>query len=307
MNLIKYLNNPVLLRSVLLAHFGQFLSDKQYILLKWKNCMDYKLDLDNPRTFNEKLQWLKLNDHNPLYTKLVDKYTVKDYVAKKIGASHVIPTLGAWDSVDDIECGSLPQQFVLKCNHDSGGLVICKDKSQFDVKKAIKVLSDSFSFDFYKAGREWPYKGVKRKVIAEKYLENEGGDLEDYKVHNFNGEPKFILLCRDRSKASGMTEDFYDTDWNHLDLKRPEHDNPGGHKKPEELQRMMELSKILSEGIPFVRTDFYIVNHQIYFGEMTFYPATGMKPFEPEEWDYKFGEWLELPVKNDHGANCFVA
>ena len=296
MNLKKYLSNPVLLRSVLLAHLGQGLPDKLYLQLKWRNCMGYKLDLTNPRTYNEKLQWLKLYDRNPLYTELVDKYAVKEYVSEKIGPGYVIPTLGVWDKVEDIEWENLPNQFVLKCTHDSGGLVICKDKSALDIKKSIKILSDSLSYDYYKAGREWPYKCVPRRIIAEKYMEDEYGELRDYKLFCFDGKVKAMFIATDRSKGSHAVRfDFFDDQFNHLPFTNG---HPNADKlpdKPKQFEKMKELAEVLSKGIPHVRVDFYEVGDQIYFGEMTLFHWSGMVPFEPKEWDYKFGEWLNLP------------
>lgn len=295
----QYFSNPKLLRSVLLAHFCQFLPDKFYLKLKWKNAMDYPLDLENPKTFNEKLQWLKLNDRKAIYTQMVDKYGAKQYVSERLGEQLVIPTLGVWDKVEDIDWNSLPDRFVLKCTHDSGGLVICKDKSKLNISKAQKIIRQSLNFDYYKAGREWPYKGVPRRIIAEEYMEESPGqELSDFKIHCFNGDPKIILVCRDRFSTTGLTEDFYDSEWNHLDIRRPEHPNASKQlEKPIELEQMLEFARVLSSDIPFLRVDFYIVNHKIYFGELTLYPSTGMAPFVPEKWDEIWGTWITLPKK----------
>ena len=295
--MIRYLNNPQLLRSVLLAHFGHFLSDKTYLKLKWKNVMDYHLNLDTTITFNEKLQWLKLNDRKPIYNQMVDKYEAKLYVAEKLGKQFIIPTLGVWNDIEEIDWDSLPERFVLKCTHDSGGLVICKDKAKLNIEKTKKILKQSFRFNFYMAGREWPYKDVPRRIIAEKYMEDSSNqELSDFKIHCFNGTPKVILVCRDRFSKTGLTEDFYDTQWNHLEIRRLEHPNTEVPiEKPEELDMMLDYAKKLSYGIPFLRVDFYIVNHKIYFGELTFYPATGMSPFIPHKWDEIFGSWIILP------------
>lgn len=295
----KYLSNLQLFRSVLLAHLGQFLPDEIYIKLKWKNAMGYPLNLDNPITFNEKLQWLKLNDRKSIYTQMVDKYGAKLYVSEKLGKQFIIPTLGVWDSVEEIDWDFLPNRFVLKCTHDSGGLIICKDKAKLNIKKARKVLKQSLAFDFYKAGREWPYKDVPRRIIAEEFMEDSDcQELSDFKIHCFNGEPKVILVCRDRFSKTGLTEDFYDSEWNHLNIRRPEHPNAVvSMEKPKELDQMLDFAKRLSNNIPFLRVDFYIVNHKIYFGELTFYPATGMVPFIPNKWDEMFGSWITLPEK----------
>ena len=295
MFLKKYLNNLVLLRSVLLAHLGQGLPDKFYLQLKWRICMGYRLDLKNPKTYNEKLQWLKLYDRNPLYTQLVDKYAVKEYVSEKIGANHVIPTLGVWDKVEDIEWEKLPNQFVLKCTHDSGGLVICKDKKELDMKQASKILSVSLSYDYYKAGREWPYKNVPRKIIAEKYMiDHHLGELRDYKFFCFNGQVRFFKIDYDR--FVNHHANYYDCEGNFLDFGELNYNRDSKRKLeiPETLKDMITFAEILSNNIPFVRVDFYDVDGNVYFGEMTFYPATGMGKIDPEEWDLRIGKWLNL-------------
>lgn len=291
-----YIKHPVTLLISLLSHFGSFIPDKPYLQLLYRLRMGYWPNLKNPKTFNEKLQWLKLYDRRPEYTQMVDKVEAKKYVANIIGEEYIIPTLGVWDCPDDIDWDRLPRQFVLKTTHGSGGngVVICKDKNTFDKEKTIIKLKKSIKKDVYKTLREWPYKNLSKRVIAEQYMTNEGKDIEDYKIHNFNGQPTIILLCRDRYKEKGLTEDFYSVDWEHLDMKRPNHDNPGGHERPRELQQMLSLAKKLSEGIPFLRTDFYIVQHKVYFGELTFYPAGGMRKFEPESCDCLLGNNLSI-------------
>ena len=268
--------------------------DKLFLEIKFRLMMGQKLNLKNPKTFNEKLQWLKLYNRKPEYTTMVDKYAVKDYVASKIGQEYIIPTLGIWNSVDEIEWDKLPNQFVLKTTHGGGGggVVICKDKTTFDIKAAKQKLQKSLKSDIYLNFREWPYKDVPKRIIAEKYMTDESNDLEDYKIHTFNGVPKFILLCRDRFKGK-MIDDFYSTDWDLLDVRRPGHPNsPTPQNPPKELVEMLRLSEILSKDIPFLRVDFYTSNNKVYFGELTFYPASGMSKFEPEIWDKVFGDWL---------------
>ena len=418
--------------------------DEKYIKRKFKAKLGYSLNLDNPQTFNEKLQWLKLHDRKPIYTTMVDKYEVKKYVASIIGEEYIIPTLGIWDSFDEIDFDSLPNQFVLKCTHDSGGLVIVKDKSEFDKRKALKQIEKSLKTNYYYLGREWPYKNVKPRIIAEAYMEDrgtselrdykffcfggvakcykvdfdrfiehranyftldgelmrlgeeicppdfekyiprltildkmkelaetlskghpflradfydvdgkiyfgeltffpasgfgkfiyEGNDellgswieltktmgggycliykdllcvlslkkkrekhdgLADYKIHSFNGVPKVILVCNDRFTESGLTEDFFDTNWQHLDVRREKYGNALFEiEKPIELEEMLHLSSLLSEGVPFLRTDFYTINGKVYFGELTFYPASGFEKFVPESFDNRMGEWIAL-------------
>lgn len=279
--------------------------DEPFLKLKFRCYMRQKLHLDPPVTFNEKLQWLKLHDHNPLYTTLVDKVEVKKYVANIIGEEYIIPTLGVWDSVDDIDFDALPNQFVLKCNHDSGGIVICKDKSKLDITAAKKKLRKALrSDDAFYGGREWPYKNVKKRILAEKYLtENSRIDIDDYKVHCFDGIPQFILVCKDRFTEAGLSEDFFSLKWTHLDLKRPAvRQSDKQIDKPKAFTQMIELAEKLSEKISFVRTDFYDVGGKLFFGELTFYPATGMSPFLPTEWDEKLGNLITLPDEHEWGG-----
>lgn len=285
-----------------LIKLSRFFSDKTFLKLLFPLRTGYKLNLENPRTFNEKLQWLKLYDRKPEYTKMVDKYEAKKYVASIIGEEHIIPTLAVYDRAEDIDFDALPNQFVLKCTHDSGGIIICKDKSKLDREAAIKKLSHGLKKNYFYQNREWAYKNVKPRIIAEQYMTNSGKELEDYKVHNFNGTPKVILHCRNRYKETGLTEDFYNRDWEHLDVKRPDHENASkSAERPKELDEMLRLSEQLAKDITFVRSDFYTIDHKVYFGELTFFPASGMKAFIPEKWDEIFGEWLKIPVGR---VNC---
>ena len=273
-------------------------SDKTFIRLKWVGRrMPYKLNLKNPRTFNEKLQWIKLYDHNSLYTILVDKFRVKEYVAERIGEEHVIPLLGVWDNVEDIEWDKLPSQFVIKCSHDCGGMVICKDKSKLDIAKASEKLKRAFGKNYYYEGREWPYKNVAPKVFAEAYREDEFGELRDYKFFCFNGEVKALFIASDRqNKNEEVKFDFFDADFNHLPFTQGHPNAKDLPAKPRGFEEMKQLAAKLSKGIPEVRVDFYDVNGHVYFGEFTLFHFGGMVPFNPTEWDYKFGEWIKLPT-----------
>jgi hypothetical protein len=274
-------------------------SDKTFIRIKWAGRrMPYKLNLRNPRTFNEKLQWIKLYDHNPLYTTLVDKYRVKEFVTDRIGAEHVIPLLGAWDKVEDIEWDKLPDQFVIKCSHDCGGMVICKDKSKLNIKEASKTLSEAFNYNYYYKGREWPYKNVRPKIFAEAYMEDEYGELRDYKFFCFNGEVKALFIASDRQKKGEEVKfDFFDADFNHLSVTQGHPNAPQQPLKPKGFEEMKRLAAQLSKGIPEVRVDFYDVNGHVYFGEFTLFHFGGMVKFNPTEWDYTFGSWITLPEK----------
>jgi hypothetical protein len=255
-------------------------------------------NLRNPQTFNEKLLWLKIYDHNPDYIPLVDKYEVKRIIGKKIGEGHIIPTLGIWDSVDAIGFDSLPNQFVLKCTHDSGSALICKDKSIFDVVAAQGKLSSHLKRNFYYYGYEWPYKYVKPRIIAEKYLQDKSGELRDYKFFCFSGKVKLFKIDFDRFLKHRAN--YYDAASKQI-LPFGEVVCPPDYGKtlemPEGLDQMIDLAGKLSTGYPFLRVDFYSVDSCIYFGELTFFPASGIGRFTSEEWDYKMGSWIELPEK----------
>ena len=274
------------------------LSYKKFIKIEYRNRMRKKLNLKNPQTFNEKLQWLKIYDRKPIYTTMVDKYEVKNYVADKIGDEYIIPTLGVWDSFDEIDFDSLPDQFVLKCTHDSGGLVICKDKSKLNKEKAKKKIELSLNRNYYYHGREWAYKDVKPRVIAEKYMEDKNSkDLKDYKFFCFDGKVKAMFIATDRFTQGVETKfDFYDTNFEHLPFTNGHPNAECVIEKPKHFEKMKELAEILSKGIPQIRVDFYEIDDEVYFGELTFFHWSGMVPFVPEKWDYVFGEWIELPT-----------
>lgn len=265
--------------------------------------MGYPLDLDNPKTFNEKIQWLKLYDRRPEYTTMVDKYEVKKYVGSLIGEDYIIPTLGVWDRVEDIDFDSLPNQFVLKCTHDSGGISICRDKKTFDIEKAKERLDKFMKRDFYMLWREWPYKNVKHRIIAEKYMEDSSGELRDYKIFTFNGVAKALFIATDRTNTTSETKfDFYDMDFKHLDFTNGHPNANIKIEKPETFEKMKSLAEKLSDNIPQLRVDFYEVNGKAYFGELTFYHWSGLVPFNPPEWDRTFGDWIKLPDKFGGGT-----
>lgn len=279
--------------------FFNKMSDKAYLKLRYNCIMGKKLNLDNPVTYNEKLQWLKLYDRKPEYTKMVDKYEAKKYVADIIGEEYIIPTLGVWDNVNDIDFDTLPNQFVLKCTHDSGGLVICKDKTELDIENAKNTLNHFLNRNFYNVHREWPYKDVKHRIIAEKYMEDESGkDLKDYKFFCFNGEPKLLYISEGLSDHSTAKISFADMDYNIAEFKRndfkPFDELP---KKPINFEKMKELAKVLSKDRAFIRVDFYEINKKIFFGELTFFPCSGYLPFDPEKYDKVLGDWITLPNK----------
>ena len=290
-------------RTTYLAQKGFYnnMNDEQFLKKQFKNVFGYELDLENPITYNEKLQWLKLFDRNPKYTTFVDKYEVKKEVAKIIGSEYIIPTLGVWDRFDEIDFTKLPSQFVLKCTHDSGGLVICENKSKFDIKKAKKKIEKCLKNNYYMQNREWPYKDVKPRIIAEKYMVDESGyELKDYKFFCFMGEAKAMFIASDRSNIKEETKfDFYDMNFNKLPFKNG-HPNSGRNiKKPDSFSLMKKLAEKLSVNFPQARIDFYDINGHVYFGEITFFHWSGFKKFEPKEWDKIFGDWITLPLKGE--------
>ena len=275
-----------------------YLPDQWAVSIKYRNHFYKKLDLKNPQTFNEKLQWLKLYDRRPEYTRMVDKYLAKEYIASVIGEEYIIPTLGVWKSFDEIDFDTLPNQFVLKCNHGSGDVVICKDKKTLDVAAARKKLTSALEQDYYLVSREWPYKDVPRRIIAEQYLEDaETHDARDYKFFCFNSEVKCFKVDFDR-----FTE--HHANWYYPDgslVSYGEKICPPCFERnielPDNLPKMMRLAERISQRVPFLRVDLYHVNNQIYVGEMTFFPASGLLPFTDMEWDRIMGNWLTLPEK----------
>lgn len=297
-SLLFFLRHPSEIVKNIERRYRNHLTDSLYLKMIFEDRMGYPLNLKDPKTFNEKLQWLKLYDRRPEYTTMVDKYAVKKYVADIIGEKYIIPTLGVWDKPEDIEWDRLPNQFVLKCTHDSGGLVICKDKALLDKKAAIKKLTESLHRDYYKAGREWPYKNVPRRIIAEYFMEDEkAGELRDYKFFCFNGEVKAMFIATDRQNRAEPYFDFFDNEFNHLDMRHGHPNAPVLPQKPKNFELMKQLAEKLSKGMPQVRVDLYEVNEVVYFGELTLFHHSGWMPFEPSEWDYTFGSWINLPLK----------
>lgn len=272
------------------------LPDKEFCELRYALRFDGKLpDLNNPKTFNEKLQWLKLYDRNPKYTMLVDKYAVKEYIAREVGNEYVIPTLGVWKSFEEIDFDKLPNQFVLKCTHDSGSVIVVKDKKNFEKEEARKTIKNALNKNFFVESREWPYKNVVPQIIAEKYIVDESGiELKDYKVFVFEGKAKIIQVDYDR--FIDHKRNLYTLNWEHIDLAIEYPTDPRRKiEKPKQLCKMLEIAEQVAVGIPHVRVDFYSVGDKIYFGEMTFYHESGLGVFEPEEWNLKLGEWIVLP------------
>ncbi len=289
----KIIHNP----TIVLLLFSFMLPDDYYLSLMYRRHFGKKLDLKNPKTFNEKLQWLKLNNRKDIYTTMVDKYAAKDYVANIIGKDYIIPTIGVYDDFDDINFNKLPNQFIIKCTHDSGGLVICKDKTKLNIKTAKKKINKSLKRNFYCFGREWPYKNVKPRILIEEYMEDsKTSELRDYKFFCFNGKVEFFKIDFDRT--TDHHANYYDKNGKLTDLGEvvcpPDHTRR--IELPKKLNEMIRKAEILSKNIPFLRVDFYEVDQKIYFGEMTFYPAAGFGKFTNEEWNLKLGNMIDLSL-----------
>lgn len=298
--IFKMMFNPNY-RFIVLANKGFYnsMDDETYLCRRYKAIFNRELNLKNPRSFNEKLQWLKLYNRKPEYTMMVDKYLVKDYVANKIGNEYVIKTLDTWDNPNDLHFDALPNRFVLKCNHNSGlGMCICKDKSKLNEKEIKRKLQKGLEQNYFLLGREWPYKNVKRKIIAEEYLEDDvQEELRDYKVLCFNGEPKLIEYHAGRF-TNYQTQDYFDKNWEKVNITQENVSGFGPSKmvipKPQLLSKMLELSAVLAKNIPHVRIDWYIVNGRLYFGEITFFDGSGFDPFDKYDDDLMLGDWISL-------------
>ena len=273
--------------------------DSLYLKVLYRVIMGRKLNLKNPKEYNEKLQWLKLNDRKPEYSTMVDKYEVRGYIEDLLGDKYLIPCLGIYDSVDDIDIDALPDRFVLKCTHDSGSVEICKDKSSFDIEGARHRLSQAMKRNYYATYREWPYKYVKPRIIAEGYLEGDGGDLKDYKVMCFNGEAKIIEVHENRFVEGKVhTQTFYDREWNIVPLTQVETvtvDRPS--ERPRQLEEILRLSELLAKNMYHARIDWYIERDKIYFGEITFFDGSGFESFSTPEMERMLGDMINLPEK----------
>lgn len=275
----------------------RYMPDKMYLQQYYAQNMGYYMDFNNPKTFSEKLQWLKLYNRKPIYSKMVDKATAKKYAASIIGEKFIIPTLGVYNSFDDIDFDILPRQFVMKCTHDSGCVAICKDKSSFDIQNARNLIEEGLLRNWYLLGREWPYKLVTPRIIVEQFINDGGNELKDYKFFCFNGKPVYCQVISNRS--SEMAIDFFDEKWIHQPFHEP-HNYPFCNKrieKPVNYELMLVLASKLSQGHPFLRVDFYDVGDKVYFGELTFFPTNGIGGFDPQEWDYKLGQMINLPKR----------
>ena len=276
--------------------YFNFMPDDVFLKMRYRLCMGRTLNLDDPKTFTEKVQWLKIHNRKPEYTMMVDKVLVKEYVASVIGQEYVVPTLGVWKSPEDINFDDLPNRFVLKCNHDSGGIVICKDKAKLDKEAAIKKLKQALRRNPYYSAREWPYKNVERRILAEQYLEDvQTHELRDYKFFAFNGKVQAMFVASDRQNCAEETKfDFFDANYERLPIVNGHPNSFHPPAKPQNFELMKSLAQQLSMNIPHLRVDFYEVNGKVYFGELTFSHYGGFVPFEPDEWDAVFGSWISI-------------
>lgn len=274
----------------------RFIPDKLYVQLKYFYRFHRLPDLKNPKTYNEKLQWIKLYDRKQEYIQMCDKYEVKKLIAERFGEEYVVPTLGIYDKFDDIDFDSLPEKFVIKCTHDSGSVIICKNKQTFDYIKARKDITKALKTNYYWHSREWPYNFVKPRIIIDEYLEDdEYKELRDYKVFAFDGEAKAIYISTNRQNANSKTfSDYFDENFNHLPLKNKYDNAPIAPKKPIHFEKMKEIASSISKGYRHFRVDFFEANGKLYFGEITIFHGSGYDPFEPEEWDYVFGSWIKI-------------
>lgn len=299
MNIFKYMlqvwHQPVFKRLILFV--AGLVPDKLYIKMTFKGKLGYKLNLDNPQTFNEKLNWMKLYNRQSIYTALADKYAVKQIVKEKVGEGYVVKNLGVWDSFDQIDFDSLPKQFVLKCTHDSSGAIVCRDKDKFDKNAAKERVDFVMKMNYFYACREWPYKNIPHRIIADELLDDGSGhELNDYKFWCFNGKPTY-MYCTVKTCMENIFENFYDMDFKPVNIDHGFPRRNPEFEKPEAFELMKELAAKLSEGIPFVRIDFFYVNGRVYFGEYTFFDWAGLQPFGTYEQDIKLGQLIKLPQR----------
>lgn len=295
-------------------YYKHFFSDKHLIKKMYRDRLNREVNLENPKRFNDKLQWLKLNWHDPLAEKCVDKFKVRGYVREKIGDEYLNELYGVYESVKEIDINKLPKSFVLKATHGSGLNIICEDKNSLNWKKEFWKMRRWLRYNHFWLTREWPYKNIKPRIIAEKYLEGEDGfPPKDHKIFCFNGEPKLICVDFDKYDENvkkrdvqikedglklGLKRNVYDIDWNLLDVQIMGLNDPSvKFSKPDNFEKMIEFSKILSEPFPHVRVDFYNYEGNVLFGELTFFDTSGTPRIIPEEFEMKMGEWLDLPDK----------
>ena len=298
-----YLQHPKETLLYTFMSFAHLLPEKTHLKIEYWLKVGKKLNLDNPQTFCEKIQWLKLYNRKPEYTMMVDKLAVKKYVADRIGDEYVIPVLGVWEKPEDIDFESLPERFVLKTSHGGGGggVIICKEKRTLDKQKVVDTMRRAMKQDIYKVNLEWPYKNVPKKIFAEQFIEDKFNvtGLPDYKWYCFGGEPKFCQVIKDRK--TNETIDFFDTNWNHqefIGLNPNVNHAKALPQRPVNLETQIQIARELSKNMPFSRIDLYAIGEKLYFGEITLYPASGMGKFRPEQYNMILGQMLVLPCEN---------
>lgn len=304
MKIINYFKNPKKIILYLMnKEFFNWIDDETYLKIKYRLIMEKKLDLSNPKTFNEKLQWLKLYDRKQEYTQMVDKYEVRKYISKILGEEYLIPLIGVYDNPKEIDFNALPNKFVIKCTHDSGTAIICKDKNKLDIKSIKRKLKKYLKRKYYYVHREWPYKNIKPRIIIEEYIEDSiVGELRDYKIYAFNGKCNYIMLCYDRIKENTKFI-YYDKNWNiqkELSTDGIKYGDSIQNIKPKNLDKMFEFASILSKEIPFVRVDFYEANEKLYFGELTFYPSAGFDTTRTNKCSEILNKSLKLEELNEN-------
>lgn len=283
----------------IIKQMSRLIPDRWYVMLRYRMKLHRWPDLKHPKLYTEKIQWLKLYDRKPQYTQMVDKYEAKKYIAQIAGEEYIIPTYGIWDTFDEIAFDQLPERFVLKCTHNSGGVVVCLDKKSFDFEKARQVIESCLKENYYWHSREWQYQNVKPRIIAEEYLydaEYPDESIMDYKFLCFDGQPKLLYYAEENT--DDPYSDIYDMEFRKLDLQFPEPNSPITASKPENFEKMKALAEKLSKGFAHLRVDFYDVNGKLYVGELTFYHCAGIFEIKPEKWDRILGDWITLPEKN---------
>ncbi|WP_432694254.1 ATP-grasp fold amidoligase family protein [Priestia aryabhattai] len=297
--LLKAIKSPkLIILQILVSRIFRFIPDDMYLRIVYKLRTNKTLNLKKPVTFNEKVQWLKINDRKDEYSILVDKYTVRNYIADRLGEEYLIPLLGVYQNFSEINFGTLPKRFVLKPTHTSGDVYICKNKDELDFEELEKIIDKWMKKDYFWLHREWPYKNVKPKIICEEYMiDNYKKDLIDYKFMCFNGEVKCVFVCQDRNSSEGLKIDIYNKEWDLLPFQRPTHPNSNKKvEKPKNYKKMIEFAEMLSKEFYFLRVDFYEINQKIYFGELTFYPGAGFEEFSPEDSNLLLGKWINIPM-----------
>ena len=294
--------SKLIIKICTILKIKNYIPDKIYLFLMYYILVKKRLNINNPNTFNEKLQWLKLNDRKNIYTKMVDKCEAKKYVTDLIGDEYIIPTIGVYNNFNEINFNNLPNQFVIKCTHDSGSTIVCKDKTKFDIKNAKKKISKALKYNYYYSVREWPYKNIKPRIIIESFMDDGvNSQLVDYKLQCFWGKVDNILVCVDRDKETGVKYHYFDTNWKYLKYCP----YPGINEKniniskPKQLDKMIKIAERLSAGIPEVRIDLYIIHGKIYFGEYTFFTNGGFDTTITSDADIILGEKLKLPIKRE--------